>query len=105
MPARQLQLGFEVMPTEADLRAAFQRTSLAMPFDKAMQRPAISLCLHAMARAALTGKTRGGRRARGSPTRPLQTLSPGLSPKGREEADVFPLPPGEGSRVRDGEGR
>lgn len=62
-PSSQLSLGFEVSPSEADLRAAFRKTRLCMSFDRAMQSPAIARCLHAAAKAALS---RGSRRRRRS---------------------------------------
>lgn len=62
MPATQYSLGLEVMLTEAQMRAVYRRTRLAMSFERAMQRPAVARCIQAAARAAIAAKPR--RRAR-----------------------------------------
>jgi hypothetical protein len=54
-----------VTPTEQDLRTVFERSSLAMSFQRAMAAPAVARCLMAAARARITGRQqRRDRRAR-----------------------------------------
>lgn len=62
MPA-QMSLGIDPLPVPSreQLRQAYLRTSLALPFEKAIEKPAIAAAVKGMARAALKKKGRGRR--------------------------------------------
>lgn len=59
MPQQQsLPLQCPLTPSEADLRAVFHRSTLAMPFARAMATPAVAVSLTAAARARLAARRR-----------------------------------------------
>lgn len=58
---RQLGFGFEAPLgelTEAELKVAHHHAGLKQPFDKAMDNPALAICLQRLAQALKKGVTR-----------------------------------------------